>query len=226
MKKILSLILILAMLTLAMVSCNKDDPTEDPATNNPPAQTRYTITAEEWAAVLTLKNYTAAITTSQKQIIDGGEPEVESITGTTKSTDTVCYEEQRDGEDVYSSYTVVENGKNYHMSENDDGTFDVYTAEYGIDSLAEYYTFETVTFTDLTYNAETKAYTFTVSNDAMDAQYTMWFENGKVVKLTAVASREMSYGDMSIYIEMAVELVITNVGTTTVATPNFERPEE
>ena len=77
MKKILSLILILAMLTLAMVSCNKDDPTEDPATNNPPAQTRYTITAEEWAAVLTLKNYTAAITTSQKQIIDGGEPEVE-----------------------------------------------------------------------------------------------------------------------------------------------------
>lgn len=230
MKKILSLLLILAMLTVAMVSCKKDEPTQDPT---PPAQeTRYTITAEEWAAVLTLKNYTAEITNSQTQILNGGEPEVESSTGLTKSTDTVCYEEQRDGDDVYKTYMVVENGKNYHMSENDDGTFDVYTAKYGIDSLAEYYTFETITFADLTYNAETKAYTFSVTNDEveMTAQYSIWFENGKVVKLEAVASREMSYGEgenaMSVYAEMKVTLVITNVGTTTVTVPNFERPTE
>ena len=105
MKKILSLLLILAMLTVAMVSCKKDEPTQDPT---PPAQeTRYTITAEEWAAVLTLKNYTAEITNSQTQILNGGEPEVESSTGLTKSTDTVCYEEQRDGDDVYKTYIVV-----------------------------------------------------------------------------------------------------------------------
>lgn len=230
MKKFLSLILILAMLTVAMVSCKKDDPTEDPTPAPPAVTTRYTITAEEWAAVLTLKNYTAEITNSQTQILNGGEPEVQSSTGIAKSTDTVCYQEQRDGDDVYKTYIVVENGKNYHVRELDDGTFAAYVYDYGIDSLAEYYTFETVTFADLTYNAETKAYTFTVSNDTIDAQYTMWFENGKVVKLTAVASREMSYGEgenaMSVYAEMRVVLVITNVGTTTVATPNFERPTE
>ena len=67
MKKLLSLFLVLAMLTLAMVSCKNDDPTEDPTTNNPPAQTRYTITAEEWETFCTMRNYTMTSDTNYTQ---------------------------------------------------------------------------------------------------------------------------------------------------------------
>ena len=219
MKKIISIVLLMAMLCLAMVSCKKD---------NPPAETRYTITADEWAALLTLKNYTAESKNEITTSINGGEPESETSTGIIKSTETVWYSEDRGGEDVYKRYTVVEGDKIYSVRENDDGTFWAYTTENGIDTFAKWYTLDEVKFEDLVYNESTKSYSFTVSDEEMDAEYTVWFENGKIVKLVVTASAEYTYGEGEDAVTdsetIKVEVTISNIGTTTVTVPAFEKP--
>ena len=160
MKKILSLLLILAMLTVAMVSCKKDEPTETPVTPDPPAQeTRYTITAEEWAAVCALTNFTA--TQAGSAVYTSGDvTETEETFAEFKYTATVNYRNvQEAGDPIYEEYYALIDGRILNIRLLGTGAFEAdVTDRTELDNFAEAFEFDGVTFDTLTYNAEAKAY--------------------------------------------------------------------
>ena len=170
MKKLLSFILILAMLTVAMVSCKKDDPTEDPATNNPPAQeTRYTITAEEWAAVCALTNFTATQAGSAVYTSDG-VTDTEETFAEYKYTATATYHKvQETGDPIYEEYYALIDGRILNIRLLSSGAFEAdVTDRTELDNFAEAFEFDGVTFDTLTYNAEAKAYVLDLSDEDME----------------------------------------------------------
>ena len=233
MKKLLSLILILAMLTVAMVSCNKEDPTEDPAPDNPPVQTRYTITAEEWASTCALTNFSLDYVTVQSGTM-GGETFTSTMTVQVKSTANVSYSlyvsspaTPESEPETNESYCVLEDGVMYYLQMK--GTeVDRVSAREGeeMDTLAYSMDFEDVTFADLTYNEATKSYVWTYSENeegvSVSMTYSFFFENGTLVKVGAQMSAEAA-GYSQNY---TVDVTVSNIGTTTVTAPAFDKPQQ
>ena len=219
MKKLLSFILILAMLTVAMVSCKKDDPTEDPATNNPPAQeTRYTITAEEWAAVCALTNFTATQAGSAVYTSDG-VTDTEETFAEYKYTATATYHKvQETGDPIYEEYYALIDGRILNIRLLSSGAFEAdVTDRTELDNFAEAFEFDGVTFDTLTYNAEAKAYVLDLSDEDMEMKYTFYFENGQIVKFVAYAT----YVEHGFSAVMNIEVVVSDIGTTAVTVPEY-----
>ena len=86
-----------------------------------------------------------------------------------------------------------------------------------------------VAFTDLVYDPETKGYTFVETSGGNEIPYTVWFENGKIVKIVATMTSESTVNtpDGPIIITQVIEInvVISGIGTTTVTVPDFEKPQ-
>lgn len=233
MKKLLSFILILAMLTVAMVSCNKDDPAEDPATNNPPAQTRYTITAEEWTSTCALTNFTLDYVTVQNST-RGGETFTSTMTVQVKSTADISYSlyvfspETPDSEpETDESYCVLEDGVMYYLQMKGTEVERVSAREdEEMATLADSMDFEDVTFADLTYNEANKSYVWAYSESengvSVSMTYSFFFENGTLVKVGAQMSAE---GD-GYSQNYTVNVTVSNIGTTTVTAPAFNKPQQ
>ena len=219
MKKILSLLLILAMLTVAMVSCKKDEPTETPVTPDPPVQeTRYTITAEEWAAVCALTNFTA--TQAGSAVYTSGDvTETEETFAEYKYTATATYHKvQETGDPIYEEYYALIDGRILNIRLLSSGAFEAdVTDRTELDNFAEAFEFDGVTFDTLTYNAEAKAYVLDLSDEDMEMKYTFYFENGQIVKFVAYAT----YGEHGYSAVMNIEVAISNIGTTAVTVPEY-----
>ena len=233
MKKIISLILILAMLTVAMVSCKKDEPTEEPTTNNPPVQTRYTITAEEWASTCALTNFTLDYVTVQNGT-RGGETFTSTTTVQVKSTADISYNlyvsspETPDSEPgTDENYCVLEDGVMYYLQMKGTEVERVSAREdEEMPTLAGSMDFEDVTFADLTYNEANKSYVWTHSESedgiSLSMTYSFFFENGALVKVGAQMSAEAD-GYSQNY---TADVTVSNIGTTTVTAPAFNKPQQ
>lgn len=236
MKKILSLLLILAMLTVAMVSCKKDEPTETPVTPNPPVQeTRYTITAEEWETFCTMRNYTMTSDTNYTQTY-GDQTMSRRAIVVAKSSETAMYfsaTTEMTGQDApttESHYAVLVDGVVYNLEMDGDEVTDVIIDnDDTIPTFEVYMDIEDVAFTDLVYDPETKGYTFVETSGGNEIPYTVWFENGKIVKIVATMTSESTVNtpDGPIIITQVIEInvVISGIGTTTVTVPDFEKPQ-
>jgi hypothetical protein len=218
MKKILAVILLVAMLAVAMVSCNKpEEPTTPPA-----AETRTTITAEEWAAVCALENYTYTQKGTSVYTMEGQTETVESTATSMRTANATYYKSVEEGDPDYESYEVVEDGVCYVLPVSEGVVTDVWTSEDELSNLSEDLDFEGATFESLVYNAETKAYDYTVNEHGMDVKYSFYFENGAIVKI--VASASMTEGSVSA--TMTINVTFSNIGTTTINVPAFEKPSQ
>ena len=234
MKKLLSLILILAMLTFSMVSCNKEettDPTTEtlaPSTPETPIvpETRYTVTAEEWIAAMDLTNYTATSSHSETYNVNGevtsGEYTVEMI-----ATDEVVFVKTTSEDTVSKMYYIFDDGVTYCVSEKSDGTLGYVST----DPYNYYRNFGTsfdcgsISFDSLSYNETAKAYTCSIpGEDGAVMNYAFYFVDGKLTKLVATASLDYSDGVSRISVEMAAAVIVSNHGTATLTVPEFERP--
>ena len=214
MKKILSIVLLLALLAVALVSCKEP---EDPT----PAEARTTITAEEWAAACALANFTYEQKGTTVYTMNG-ETQTQESSAICKRTATVMYDKYVDeGERTREYYDVIEDGVCYRLSSKEDGTFDVWTDEdTDLYTLADTLDFEDATFESLVYNAETKTYDYTMDEDGMTVTYSFYFENGVITKIAATAT--MTQDTMSA--TMTIEVTFSNIGTTTVEVPAFDKP--
>ena len=224
MKKIISLVIIAAMMVFALASCGGSKKGDDDKGDD--KVVRYTITAEEWAALENIKNFTLEMSGTSSYTM--GEESMNSTNSRTlKSTETAMYEkyESTDGEEEYTSetYSVIKDDVRYELDQGEDEKW--YASEYDweVDSLLECVTDGTdVTFEDLTYNEEKKAYVYTVTEDGATITYTYYFEDGNLVKLEGVMSGSMDTVTMT----ATANMVISNIGTTTVTVPEYTIPEE
>ena len=225
MKKIIALVLVAAMLCFAMESCKKkEDPKTDPA-----PETRYTVTAEEWTAAMSALNYTFNVNGVQNMTSEGTTVS-HPYSMLTKSTATATYtknvsDQGTADEEVYECYYVIENGVGYELEMEGTEVVDVWKdSDPEIETFMSELGFE-LEFTDLTYNAETKAYAFSQTEEdegmTVTESYSFFFENGKLVKIAASMTRTMGENSMVINVEGTV----SNVGTTTVTVPAFTKPE-
>ena len=216
MKKILSAVLLIALLAVALVSCKEP---EDPTT--PPApEARTTITAEEWAATCALVNYTCTQQATTVYVIDGVTT-TPGFSAIGKSTATATYSKaSEDGEPDVEIYEVFEDGFCYIVEIVAGSEPSVKKYEYENEPLSEALEFGDTSFEDLVYNAETKSYELSKTQYGADYHFSFYFENGVLVKLTLNAS--MVDGEDSLTMEIVA--TFSDIGTTTVEVPAFEKP--
>ena len=93
-------------------------------------------------------------------------------------------------------------------------------------TLAYSMDFEDVTFADLTYNEANKSYVWTYSESedgvSLSMTYSFFFENGTLVKVGAQMSAEGD-GNSQNY---TADVTVSNIGTTTVTAPAFNKPQQ
>ena len=184
MKNILTLLLCVALLCtvcISSVACQliqdnpQTPPTEDDNTpgndtkpeDNTKPEIRYTVTPEEWEALINEKNYTS-------EIIENGVS-----TTVQKHTENALY---IDGETLI---VFTEDGE-YRLEETEDGwlAYDCSGLNYELTGLLE-----TVEMADFEYSETEKAYLYKYWED-YGATITLRFENGLPVSMTLVDNED------------------------------------
>lgn len=220
MKKIISLVLIATMMVFAFASCgSKKDGDDEKVIRN-------TITADEWAALANIKNFTIEMSGTSSFTI--GEQTSNSTTSQIlQSTETAMYEKSSNttDEETYDreGYYTIKDDVRYELEKDSDGNW--YASEYDwkVDTLLDCVTEEIdITFEKLTYNEEKKAYTYTDSEEGVTMTFSYFFEDGNLVKVTA----EMSGAEESVTMAANISIVVSKIGTTTVTVPEFTADEE
>lgn len=82
--------------------------------------------------------------------------------------------------------------------------------------------FYAIAFADLTYNEATKTCDYTETEATATLTYSFFFENGKLLKVTASMNSSSEYYSM----QTLAEVTVSNIGTTTVTVPAFDKPAE
>ena len=82
--------------------------------------------------------------------------------------------------------------------------------------------FDAIAFADLTYNEITNTYDYTETEASATLTYSFFFENDKLLKVTASMNSSSEYYSM----QMLAEVRVSNIGTTTVTVPTFDKPAE
>lgn len=82
--------------------------------------------------------------------------------------------------------------------------------------------FDAIAFADLTYNEATNTYGYTETEASATLTYSFFFENGKLLKVTVSMNSSSEYYSM----RMLAEVTVSNIGTTTVTVPTFDKPAE
>ena len=222
MKKIISLILVAVMLTFAFSSC------ELLAKLKPKEETRYTITSDEWAALCSELNYTA-VSEGTSTIAYNGETDTTITKDTTMSTATGRYESIKgfteEGEEEYNNeyYYTTQDDVRYRINywtyeERWVGSEYDWESESIVGSLG---LDEEIKFEDLVYNADKKAYTYTVTQNDITGTVDFYFENGKLVKMVTVASGSFINGNITMTATATQTTVFSNIGTTVVTIPEY-----
>lgn len=212
MKKIISLVLVVVMMVMALTSCNL----VDKLLGKESAETRYTITADEWEAAMGMKNYTMEGTTTQSATM-GDEKQENVSTSISKYSENAEYYKSVDNGNSNEYYNIIKDGKSYRVNVLEDGSTSAYEYEWETSAFGEGLD---VAFEDLTYDEEKKAYIFNI-NDFVEGTYEMYFENGKVVKIVMSGSYEMEYSGMKMSVTLSAEMIVSNIGTTVVNVPEF-----
>lgn len=228
MKKLLSFILIISILTLMAVSCKRNDPTAQTPTPTPDAptaaDTRYTITAQQWADALALNNYTATISQSYTENLNGRVSSGESSVTVISTPYAVFVKEAREDSEN-EIYYVFDDGVTYHVSAMGDGTYESWeiTDGYCNSNVGQYFHCSSISFEDLIYNETAKAYVFSVSNsEGATMSYAFYFVDGLLVKIVGLASESYSDNNVRASIEQSASATISSHGATTLTVPEFE----
>lgn len=228
MKKLLSFILIISILTLTAVSCNKDDHTVETPTLTPDAptaaDTRYTITAQQWADALALNNYTATISQSYTENLNGRVSSSESSV-TVISTPAAAFVKEVREDSQNEIYYVFDDGVTYHVSDRGDGIYEPQDVTNGCTNcnIGQYFHCSSISFEDLIYNENAKAYVFSVSNsEGATMSYAFYFVDGQLVKIVGLASESYSDNNVRASIEQSASATISSHGATTLTVPEFE----
>ena len=219
MKRILSLALVTLMLlsTFALTSCDFESMDVNAIIQQvmeglglAEKEPVYTITQEEWEANMNATNVTIEMTVTQGEMsisyccwISENAVKVE---GDAISKDAVVYF-VKDG-DVY--YMILEtNGQQYVQEASADEFVDVETIV-GAELPLE----------DFEYNEEEKCYVYSISDEETGEVYgacKIYFLNGVIQSIKT----EVEYDDDDKFV---MDIVFTNVGTTVVEVPEFDRP--
>ena len=225
MKKIFALVIVVAMMVVSLASCDlinkvlgKDE-----------KETRTTITKEEWEALFKEMNYTSEAT-STTTMTYGEESDTSTNTTLTKSTADAMYDKTvgsypyNDETYEYEYYYFTKDGVKYELRKyaNEDTWYaSKYEWEPGglLEGLGDP---EEVTFDKLVYNEETKTYVYKFEESGMVIDYTFYFEDGKLVKVTLVGGGEVDYGNGTmVNLEATGTIIFTNIGTTTIELPEY-----
>lgn len=230
MKKIISLLVVAVMLVLSLASCdmiNKllgKDEAKDEA-----KEPRTTITAEEWDALKDKTNYTIK-TVGTSTMVYGEETVTTEMDEVMKSTETAVYEKSvnkqtyqgETDESKEESYSVVEDGVRYLLHERPDenGVIGWIASEYDWEHESIYdgvSNDQELTFEDLVYDEEKKAYTYTLEEDGVEGLVELYFEDGNLVKMVMKAEGESG----SIKLSATVTVTVSDIGTTKVDVPKY-----
>lgn len=219
MKRIVSFMLVAVIMVMSFTSCdlvnqflgNQSGSNGDSGTN----ETRYTITAEEWDAMLNMKNYTKEST---------GSTTVKDLDGNPTTYPNDSFEENTETAMHIKGVSIPgPNDFEYYVTQKDDKTYRVNTDPADGTVISAYeYTFEAstfgnglgVTFEDLNYDEEKKGYLASFVQYGMTCNYEFYFENGKIVKVIGGASSDDGFASSS-------TMIITNIGTTVVNALEF-----
>ena len=82
--------------------------------------------------------------------------------------------------------------------------------------------FDAIAFADLTYNEAANTYDYTKTEASATLTYSFFFENGKLLKVTASMNSSSEYYSM----QMLAEVTVSNIGTTAVTVPTVDKAAE
>ena len=227
MKKIIALMLVAVMMVMVLTSCDivdkilgNDTETE---TKQETTETRYTITEDEWNALLNLKNYTLEITQTLSQTV-GEETYQGTMHGWMYQSEVAC-RQINEGSLAFNNYQVIKDGKSYYFSIGEDGEItNLHETEWEPEPILGLGDSAPISkLSDLTYDEEKKAYCFDFSEESTSVTtYELYFENGKIVKIIGVAIQETVGADGTVVTnKMEQTMSISNIGTTVVEVPEF-----
>lgn len=217
MKKILLVMLAIIMVVTALTSCNIVSNMSKNKENTPP-ETRYTITEEEWNAFFNMKNYTLEIDDTIYTTNDGISHIELQLHHFEMQSEYAQYIKDYVGHDYYY---VVKNGNSYYVEIGYNGEVEWAetdrerdSAFMGYDPMCE--------FSDLTYDESKKAYCFATNEESESETYELYFENGKIVKMTHTYIYEITddYGNVETKTDNKT-FIFSNIGTTVVEVPEF-----
>lgn len=195
---LLTLVLITLLSVFSLVSC--DAPEEN-------KEMRYTITQEEWDANMNAINFTVLC-------------EVESSNGQSSTHYVYNTENAREvaylykDADEYSEWQVREGDKKYILYEYE-GKIIVEKSTWTELNLSSFVILGRVEFDDLVYDENSKNYVYEKEGDVY-TKITIHFENGVIKTVDTFMSNE--------YEQLVERYTISNIGTTVVEVPEFDRP--
>ena len=208
MKRFLSLTLVVIMLltTLMLTSC---DPIAEAkglinkVLGREEKEVRYTVTADEWAKVASINDFTATMSESY----DGATVNI-TMAVTPDAAKVVMEYHTAGGNMDVEMYWDIKEG--YAIQPDGNGNWVGYeTSEDILEEMGINAFVSEINFSDLVYEEATKSYLYEDKEE--DTLYNFYFENGNLVRLTAT----------SLDPEYPATATIDNFGKTTVTLPEY-----
>lgn len=218
MKKVISLLIVAVMIMLSLSSC---DIVNNFLPKSTTEEVRTTITKEEWAILDDIINYTLKATGTESNSVDG-ETETVEHTYTFKATETTKYEKSEEtykGESKsFENYFVTEDGVKYKVQKYSN-TWYASKCSWKSESLFEFIfnNDSDITFDNLTYDKNKKAYIYTEEIDGEVETYTFHFKDGTLTKIEG----EIIYNKNGEFVEERATMIISDIGTTSITVPEY-----
>ena len=189
-------------------------------------ETRTTITAEEWAALEEIHNFTLTLVVQT----DLGDPNAggSKMVRTTKSTETSMYFKWiQDNSVSEESYYFMENGQSYHVTQwNEtlpgyDDAWHAYKCDWEVRSMNDSSSEGLeIAYEALVYNAEKKVYEYTMTEDEYKGEFSFRFADGVFSKVTVNFYEQDEATGVGVCVEKFVA-TFTDVGSTEVTLPEY-----
>ncbi len=228
MKKNILMIIIAGMLIFTLSSCDKLDSLLGGAGGAGGDQSggedvRYTITEEEWEALDSITNFTYKMV-----ITSPSEDKTTTIFLTYKSTKDAKYEKRMRTSGVVDylteSFFVTKDGKSYEVRADENGNWVGSETGYTVRSLLWCISREyAVSFDKLSYDAVSKSYIYTETENGQTLTLSYCFKNGSLINGEAKA---MSYENGKEYVDERATFDIDHIDFTTIIAPDFTVAEQ
>ena len=227
MKRIISLIIIAAMIACVFTSCDYVDDILGGIGGEDESKT--TITAEQWQNVDSVTNFTMNFVV--KTTNNNGNL---TIHRTYEITEIASRFQSKQFDSVNTSsddtYHVIDNGQKYELTKFNrelsqwDKVWHAYKYEWEPKSMMDALGFGLdISYDDLDYDREKNAYVYTVKEDDLVGIISYYFEEGVLIKVTAYTYEGVKLSDINDDTprEEAIDVVFTKIGTTEVRPPNY-----
>ena len=181
------------------------------------------ITKEEWESIYEITNYTMKFTAVSNEK-NGNEI---TINKTVRSTENAMYyysvQNSQDGTSVEEYFYVIEDGQTFivnqwNASQNHyDNSWYAYEQEWKPKSMNDALDFGLdIEYEDLSYDKNTKAYTYTMTEDNFIGIFYYYFAEGNLAKVVAnVYEEDISQEN----VVESIEVLFYALGTTTFVVP-------